>query len=122
MITVSNIPIDSRRCLSRKQQQPPGPVCVAARGKRGKRPPNAFLDNRGFSDQSDEFDTLLHNLAGGSVLRKRKHPAPALNDIDLVFFCAYDEIRDGQQLHEELPLDHLPQDVASRVTAVIKRR
>ena len=60
-------------------------------------------------------------MAGGSVLCKRKHPAPALDNTDPVFSCAYDETRDGQQLCGDLPLDHLPQDVVSKVTAVIKR-
>jgi len=41
------------------------------------------MDDRGFPDQSDDYDTLLHNADGGPILCKLKHPAPSLDDPDL---------------------------------------
>ena len=58
---------------------------------RGKKRPNVFLDDRGFPDQSHKFDVILHNVQGGPILRKRKHDAPPLNDIDPHFHLQYVE-------------------------------
>ena len=38
-----------------------------------------FLDNRGFLDQSDEYDHLLHSIDEGPVLQKLRHPMPDLH-------------------------------------------
>jgi hypothetical protein len=43
---------------------------------------NVFVDDRGFPDISDAYDTLLHNVNGGPVLRKLKHPPPTLDVAD----------------------------------------
>ena len=51
-------------------QMDPGPIRPAAKPKRGSKRKNVFTDDRGFPDQSDEFDTLLRNVDGGTVLRK----------------------------------------------------
>ncbi len=74
---------------------------------RGQKRKNVFYDNRGFPDQSHEFDVVLWNIDGGTVLRKRKHPAPALNNIDPNFFIAHDESIHGAKLQKELDLTHL---------------
>jgi len=68
------------------------PIRVAPRSRSRKRP-NVFYDDRGFTDQSHEFDVILHIIHGDSVLRKRKHPAPALDDVDLAFLSIYDEAK-----------------------------
>jgi hypothetical protein len=57
------------------------PICVA-RKLRGKKQSNIFLDDCGFPDQFHEFDIILHNTKGSPILRKRKHPASPLEDID----------------------------------------
>ncbi len=63
------------------------PIRVAPKAKRQKRLQNVFLDDRGIPDQSNEYDHLLHNIDGGPVLRKLKHPALDLNAlVDPVFF------------------------------------
>ncbi len=50
-----------------------------------KRAKNVFHDDRGFPDQSHEFDTILHSINGGCILCKQKHPAPPINEIDPKF-------------------------------------
>jgi hypothetical protein len=55
------------------------PICVAPKAKRRKKLQNFFLDDRGFPDQSDEYDHLLHSINGGPVLRKLCHPMPNLD-------------------------------------------
>jgi hypothetical protein len=63
----------------------------------GKKQSNVFLDDRGFPDQSQEFDIILHNTEGGPFLRKGKHPAPPLDEIDPRFKETYDEARHGER-------------------------
>jgi hypothetical protein len=51
------------------------PIRPAAKPPKGKRRKNVFVDDRGFPDVSDKYDTLLDNIEGRPVLRKRRHPA-----------------------------------------------
>jgi hypothetical protein len=66
------------------------PIRVA-RKIQGRKQQNVFLDDRGFPDQSHDFNVVLHNVTGGPILRKRKHPAPDINNIDPRFASTYDE-------------------------------
>ena len=86
---------------------PSGEPIRVARKIRGKKRPNVFLDDRGFPDQSHEFNVILHNVEGGPILRKRKHAAPPLDDIDPCFVSHYDEKIHGEKLRNEIDLSHL---------------
>ncbi len=48
------------------------PIWVAPR-TRGKKRPNVFYDDCGFTNQSQKFDIILHNVDSGCILRKRKN-------------------------------------------------
>jgi hypothetical protein len=65
-----------------------------------KRDKNVFHDDRGFPDQSHEFDTILHTINGRCILRKRKHPAPHIDEIDRKFHAVYDEDLHGAKLRK----------------------
>ena len=69
--------------------------------KKGKRRPNVFIDDRGFPDQSHDWDVLLSNMDGGTVLRKRKHPSRSLDDIDPTFAVEFDEARHGAKFKKD---------------------
>jgi hypothetical protein len=43
------------------------PICVAKR-VRGKKRQNIFYEDRGFPDQSHEFDVLLRTIDGGPIV------------------------------------------------------
>ena len=86
---------------------PSGEPIRVARKIRGKKRPNVFLDDRGFPDQSHDFDVILHNVEGGPILRKRKHAAPPLDDVDPRFLSHYDEKIHGEKLRTEIDLSHL---------------
>ena len=86
---------------------PSGEPIRVARKIRGKKRPNVFLGDRGFPDQSHEFDVILHNVEGGPILRKRKHAAPPLDDIDPRFLSQYDGKIHGKKLRKEIDLSHL---------------
>jgi hypothetical protein len=77
------------------------PIRVSPKPPKGKRRKNAFIDDRGFPDQSNELDTLLHSMHGKPILRKRRHPAPNLDDIDPAFDFKYDEALHGNQFRED---------------------
>ncbi len=92
------------------------PIRVATRS-RGRKRPNVFYDDRGFPDQSHNFDVILHSIHGGSVLRKHKHPAPALDNEDTAFLSIYDEAKHGSKLRSELDLSHLDKPTQALVYA-----
>ena len=96
------------------------PIRVATRS-RGRKRPNVFYDDRGFPDQSHDFDVILHSIHGGSVLRKRKHPAPALDDVDPAFLSIYDEAKHGSKLRSELDLSHLDKPTQVIVYRLIQK-
>ena len=60
----------------------PPPIRPSAKPRKGRKRKNVFIDDRGFPDQSHEFDELVHNIDGGVVLRKPRHPPRSLKDID----------------------------------------
>lgn len=98
------------------------PIRVAPKPKKQRRgsKKNVFFDDRGFPDQSDEYDTLLSTNDGGAILRKRKHPAPPLDKVDPQFFSPYDESKHGDHLRKQLPLFHLDASTRTAVHDLIK--
>ncbi len=96
------------------------PIRVAAKNKSRGKLRNAFMDDHGFPDQSDEYDTLLHNVDGGPILRKLKHPAPPLDVHDPSFHFPFDEALHGERLREQLDLSHLDPSIQLKVTDLIK--
>jgi hypothetical protein len=69
-----------------------------ARKVKGKKQSNVFLDDHGYPDQSHEFDGILHNVKGGLILHRHKHPALPIDDIDPHFLLHYDEARHRAKL------------------------
>jgi hypothetical protein len=102
--------------LDNHQSEPPICVTPKMKGNSGKQK-NVFLDDRGFPDQSDEFNSLLHSVDGRTVLRKHKHPAPELDEIDPRFHAIYDEKLHGKQLRKNLNLSHLEPSIRAKFMA-----
>lgn len=100
-MSVSSEPDSSYPAFSAPAPESVAPIRVSPKPPKGKRRKNAFIDDRGFPDQSDELDTLLHSMDGEPILRKRRHPAPALDDIDPAFDFKYDETLHGAQFRED---------------------
>ncbi len=46
------------------------PICPADKPKRRRWISNIFINDRGFSDKSDQYDNLLHNIEGRPILQK----------------------------------------------------
>jgi hypothetical protein len=83
------------------------PIRVADKSRSCRRIKNVFINDRGFPDQSGEFDVLLHDIDGGPVLRKLKHPPPPIGSVDPMFMFTYDEALHGKRLRKDLDLSHL---------------
>jgi hypothetical protein len=79
-----------------------------------------FVDDCGFPDKSDEYDTLLHTIDGGTVLRKLKHDPPVIDAVDPAFNVQFDKILHGPIL-ATLNLSHLDVHALNRITDLIKR-
>ena len=86
-----------------------------------KKARNVFYNDRGFPDESDAYDHLLHNIHGGIVLRKKKFDAPALDQEDPAFNFVYSEANHGERLSKKLNLSHLQPKHSTRLTALIKK-
>ncbi len=97
------------------------PIRVSPKSKCRCKLRNVFYDDCGFPNQSDEFDHLLHNIDGGVILRKKKHPQPPLGVNNPMFNYKFDDSLQGDKIKSKLSIDHLlPADAAADV-ALIKR-
>ncbi len=97
------------------------PIRVAAKQKGRGHLKNVFMDDQGFPDQSDEFDTLLHNIDGGTILRKLKHPQPPIDVPNSQFHFTFDQSIHGAHLKEQLDLSHLDPPTQLAVINLIKK-
>ncbi len=80
-----------------------------------------FVVNQGFPDQSDKYNLLLHNIDGGTILRKLKHTPPPLDMVDPEFHFPFDEAIHGERLCTQLNLSHLDPSIQLKVTALVKK-
>ncbi len=82
---------------------------------------NIFINDRGFPDKSDHYDNLLHNIEGGPILCKLKHPSPPLNEVDPKFYSANDESKHDEQLKQDLDFSHLDPHVQEKIYTLVKK-
>jgi hypothetical protein len=88
--------------------------------KSQKKARNVFYDDRGFPDETDAYNNLLHNVDGGVVLRKKKFDAPPLDQDDPGFHYTFNESEHGKRLCQELNLSHLSPKQGDQLSALIK--
>ncbi len=108
---------------SGSETPPHSPIRVSPKSKasNAKRARNVFYDNRGFPDESEAYDELLHNIDGGVILRKKKFPTPPLDVEDPAFNWVYSDELHGDKLKTELDLSHLDADKVAALVALIKQ-
>jgi hypothetical protein len=81
---------------------------------------NVFLDDRGFPDQSDKYDHVLHSIDEGTVLRKLLHPMPDLNGpVDRSFDHPFIPEEHADILRKKVDLSHLDPDQQTKVYDLI---
>ena len=97
------------------------PIRVAPKPKRRRKSSNVFLDDRGFPDQSDEYDHLLHSIDGGPVLRKLRHPMPDLQGpVDPSFDYPFVPEEHEAIMRQKVDLSHLTTDQQHQVYDLIR--
>ena len=98
------------------------PIWVAPKLKTHarKKARNVFYDDRGFLDESDMYDNLLHNIDGGPILRCKKFPTPPLDMDDPTFNFVFSEELHGEKLQSDLDVSHLSTEDASALLSLIK--
>ena len=89
--------------------------------KKRKRFLSPLFDDRGHPDPHDEWDSLLPDVKAGRLIRKRKHAAPSLTNIDPNFGEEYDDAKHGAILQAELDVSHLEPFQQNILVAVIKK-
>ena len=102
---------------------PPGDIiCVAPKRKGGcHQIKNVFADDRGYPDQINDHNILLHNINISTVLRKLRHPPPAINEVDPSFDFPFDEALHGARLRQKLDLSHLNDALQTRIYTLIQK-
>lgn len=96
------------------------PIWIAPKFKCQKQVHNIFLDDRGFPDQSEEYNYLLHNVDGHPILCKLLHPSPAIDGkVDPLFLSVFDLAVQETQMQEDLDLSHLSLEVQDQVYGLI---
>jgi hypothetical protein len=80
-----------------------------------------FFDNWGFPNESDEYNTLLHNTKGGVILQKKKFLTPPIDIVDPVFNWEYSDELHGDKLQTDLDVCHLSPEHAAALINVIKK-
>ena len=95
------------------------PIRVSPKPKRRRKAHNVFIDDRGFPDESDYYDTLLATMDGGTVLRKTKFPPPDLDVVDPTFNVQYDPEKHAAVLDQYLDLSHLDEDIQRDLRSLI---
>jgi hypothetical protein len=96
-------------------------ICVAAKNKSCHWLRNVLIDNQGFPNQSDKYNTLLHDIDSGTILRKLKHPPPPFDVVNPEFHFPFDEALHGKRLWVQLDLSHLNPSIQLKVTALVKK-
>jgi hypothetical protein len=96
------------------------PIRVAPKPKSCKRTKKVFFNDRGFPDESEDYDANLSNIDGSIVLCQKKYAAPDLTTINPLFNYKFDEAFYGAQLAKDLNVSHLQPDQALRLTDLIK--
>ncbi len=97
---------------------PPGDIShVTAKGKGCRQIRNEFADDRGFPDETDEHDNLLHNIDGSPVFQKLRHPSLPIDEIDPTFDFALH----GARLRRQLDLSYLDNTLQTRIYALIRK-
>jgi hypothetical protein len=85
-----------------------------------KKPQNVFYDDRGFPNESEDYNSLLHTIDSGNILRRTKFLTPPLNKNDPTFNFAYSEELHGEKLRSNLDVLHLPPKHVTALLNLIK--
>ena len=97
------------------------PIWVTPKSKQRNRLNNVFLDDRGFPDESDEYNHVLHDIKGGPILRKLRHPKPNLSaPVDPLSYSPFIPEKHKAIMKRDMDLSHFDSDLQERICNVIQ--
>jgi hypothetical protein len=97
------------------------PIRVAPKPKRLKHLLNVFLDIRGFPDQSNNYDHVLHGVDGGPILRKLRHPQPDLDaPVDPLYYLLFITDKHEALMHKDMDLSYLEPTLQEKLYKIIR--
>jgi hypothetical protein len=97
------------------------PISFAPKPKRRKCLQDVSLDNRGFPNQSDGYDTLLHGINGGPILWKLNHPQPDIDtQIDLLYYLPFIAKKHEALMRKDLDLLYLEPTLQKKIYQLIQ--
>jgi hypothetical protein len=100
--------------------QESSPIRVDPKPKRCKCLQNVFLDNRGFPNQSNDYDHMLHGVDGGPVLRKLRNPQPDLQAaIDPAYYSPFVPEKHEALMRKDMDLSHLNPALQEKIYTII---
>jgi hypothetical protein len=82
---------------------------------------NVFLDNRGFSDRSDDYNHVLHGVDGGPILWKLCHPQLDLDaPVDSMYYSPFVAKKHEALMHNDMYLSHLNPALQEQIYTIIR--
>jgi hypothetical protein len=100
--------------------QESSPIRVDPKSKRRKHLQNILLNDRGFPDQSNDYDHVLHGVDGGPVLRKLRNPQPDLEvAIDPAYYLPFVPKKHKALMHKDIDLLHLNPTLQEKIYTII---
>jgi hypothetical protein len=104
-------------------QHKSSPIRVDPKPKRRKRLQSVFLDDRGFPDQSDDYNHVLHGMVGGPILWKLHHPQPDLEvPIDPSYHLPFVTKKHKALMRKDMDLSHLNPSLQEKIYTIIRER
>jgi hypothetical protein len=96
-------------------------IRVDPKPKRRKHLQNVFLDDRGFPDQSDDYNHVLHGMDGGPILRELCHPQPDLEvPVDPSYYLPFVAKKHEALMHKDMDLSHLNPTLQEKIYTIIR--
>jgi hypothetical protein len=118
-MTTQTDPISTPMATPSLTEHSPSPIRIN-KPKGHRKVKNIFIYDCGFPDLFDEYNMLLHNINGGTVLRKLKHSPP---DFDgppgPLFLFQHNKVQHRLRTCKQLDLSHLDRSLRDRIYALI---
>ncbi len=71
---------------------------------------------------SDDYNHVLHDVDGGPILRKLRHPKPDLSaPIDPLYYSPFIAKKHEEIMKRDMDLSHLKPDLQERIYNIIRR-
>jgi hypothetical protein len=96
------------------------PIRVDPKPKCRKHLQNVFLDDKGFSDQSNDYNHVLHGMDRGPILWKLCHPQPGLyTPVDSSYYLPFVAEKHKALMRNDMDLSHLNPALQEQIYTII---